>query len=87
AYFYLSSNVFDHLRKLQRPLKLISAGMFIIALGVLLAAFISYGEQLGFELYFAQLPLEVYFYIMYIIGSLMIFFGSRQFIYKPVIRV
>lgn len=83
AYFYLSADAFDSLSLLQRPIKWIAAGIFIIALGVLMAAFISYEEQQGFQLYFYDLPLQVFFYIIYIIGSALIFVGARQFTYRP----
>ena len=87
AYFYISANVFENLHLLQRPLKLISSGMFIIAIGVLLAAFISYEAQQGFDLYFYGAPLQIFFYILYIIGSVMILLGSRKFTYRPFEKV
>ncbi len=83
AYFYISTGTFEHLHLLQRPIKWIAGGIFLIALGVLTAAFISYEEQQGFQLYFYELPLQVLFYIIYIIGSLAILFGARQFTYRP----
>ncbi len=83
AYFYLSTDTFASLRLLQRPIKWIAAGIFLIAVGVLMAAFISYEEQQGLQLYFYDLPLQVFFYIIYIIGSLGILFGARQFSYRP----
>ncbi len=82
AYFYISAGVFVHLNLLQRSLQLISSGMFIIAIGVLMAAFISYESKLGFELIFYGLPLQVLFYIIYIIGSLLILVGSRGFTHR-----
>ncbi|OHA16438.1 MAG: hypothetical protein A3C79_02340 [Candidatus Taylorbacteria bacterium RIFCSPHIGHO2_02_FULL_45_28] len=82
SYFYISAGVFDRLNLLQRPLKWIAAGMFIIAIGVLMAAFISYEAKLGFELIFYGLPLQVLFYILYIIGSLMILIGARRFTHR-----
>ena len=83
AYFYLSTDAFAHLHLLQRPIKWIAAGIFLIAIGVLLAAFISYLDAQGLQLYFYDLPLQVLFYIIYIIGSLAILFGARQFSYRP----
>jgi len=82
AYFYISAGVFVHLNLLQRSLQLISSGMFIIAIGVLMAAFISYEDKQGFELVFYGLPLQVLFYIIYIIGSCMILIGSRGFTHR-----
>jgi putative Ca2+/H+ antiporter (TMEM165/GDT1 family) len=83
AYFYLSTGAFEHLHLLQRPIKWVAAGIFLIAIGVLMAAFISYEEQQGLQLFFYELPLQVLFYIVYIIGSLLILFGARQFTYRP----
>jgi hypothetical protein len=83
AYFYISANVFANLNMLERPLKLISSGMFVIAIGVLLAAFISYEAEQGFDLFFYGLPLQIFFYVLYIIGSLMILLGARKFTYRP----
>ncbi len=83
AYFYLSTGAFEHLHLLQRPIKWIAAGIFLIAIGVLMAAFISYEEQQGFQLYFYQLPLQVLFYVIHIIGSIAILLGARQFTYHP----
>lgn len=82
AYFYLSTDTFKHLHLLQRPIKWIAGGIFLIAIGVLTAAFISYEEQRGFILYFYDLPLQALFYIIYIIGSLMIMVGARRFTYR-----
>lgn len=45
SYFYLSTDIFINL--LQKPLKYIASGMFIISLGVLMAAFISYESKQG----------------------------------------
>jgi hypothetical protein len=80
AYFYLSSDIFMVL--LKRPLKLISTGMFVIAIGVLLAAFISFEAEQGIVLALYGVPLSAYFYILYIIGSLFIAFGARQFTHR-----
>ena len=81
AYFYLSAGIFMNL--LRRPLQLISSGMFLIALGVLLAAFISYEANLGVAVIFFGIPASVFFYILYIIGSITIAFGARQFATHP----
>lgn len=83
AYFYLSTGAFDNLHLLQRPIKWIAGGIFLIAIGVLMAAFISYEEQQGYQLYFYDLPLQVLFYIIYIIGSIMILVGARKFTASP----
>lgn len=82
AYFYISAGVFDRLNLLQRSLKWIAAGIFVIAIGVLMAAFISYEEKQGFVLIFYGLPLQVLFYILYIIGSSMILIGARKFTHR-----
>ena len=81
AYFYLSAGIF--MKLLRKPLQLISSGMFLIALGVLLAAFISYEAQQGVNVVVYGIPLSVFFYILYIIGSITIAFGARQFATHP----
>ncbi|HTK33583.1 MAG TPA: hypothetical protein VL335_03540 [Candidatus Paceibacterota bacterium] len=81
TYFYTSAGIFMNL--LRKPLRLISSGMFLIAIGVLLAAFISYESQLGLELYVGNIPLSAFFYILYIIGSIVIGLGARQFATHP----
>lgn len=82
AYFYVSAGVFDHLHTLRHSLKWIAAGMFIIAIGILMAAFISYEAKLGFELIFYGFSLQVFFYMIYILGSLMVLIGARQFTHR-----
>lgn len=82
AYFYFSANIFEHLSLLKKPLKLISTGMFIIAIGVLIGAYISYEAQQGINLYLYNVPLQVFFYILYIIGSVFIFLGARRFTHR-----
>jgi hypothetical protein len=82
VYFYQSAGVF--IKLLRKPLRLISGGMFVITLGVLLAAFISYEAQIGYAFVsYGFLPISTYFYILYIIGSVMIAFGARQFTARP----
>ncbi len=81
AYLYVSAGIFLDL--LKRPLKLISSGMFVIAIGVLLAAFISYESNLGFTVWLYGLPLQILFYLLYIIGSIMIVLGARKFTTHP----
>ncbi len=82
GYFYQSSSIFVSL--LKRPLQLISAGMMLMMLGVLIAAFISIAEMDGVVLSIAGLPIQVLFYLIYIVGSVIIFLGARQFVHKPV---
>ncbi len=82
AYLYQSADIFVNL--LRKPLHLISSGMFIITIGVLLAAFISYEGSQGIMFLFYGVPISALFYILYIIGSILIFLGARQFSYKPV---
>ncbi len=81
TYFYVSAGIFMNL--LKRPLRLISSGMFLIALGVLLAAFISYESGLGVTVILFGIPASAFFYILYIIGSITIAFGARQFATHP----
>ena len=81
VYFYQSAGIF--MKLLRRPLRLISSGMFIVTLGVLLAAFISYEAQYGYTFVSYGVPISVFFYILYIIGSIMIGLGARQFATHP----
>ena len=81
TYFYLSAGIFMNL--LRRPLRLISSGMFMIAIGVLLAAFISYESQFGLIFLLFGVPISAVFYVLYIIGSVMIAMGARQFTTHP----
>lgn len=83
AYFYLSAEGFARLRLFQSSLKYIATGTFIIALGVLLAAFITYEAKLGFDLFLYGVPLQAIFYILYIIGSVLILMGARRFTSRP----
>ena len=86
VYFYQSAGVF--IKLLRKPLRLISGGMFIITLGVLLAAFISYESQIGYQFVsYGIVPVSTYFYILYIIGSIMIGIGARQFTARPSAQV
>lgn len=82
AYLYQSADIFVNL--LRKPLRLISGGMFVITIGVLLAAFISYESQFGLAFFFYSIPISAFFYILYIIGSVLILLGARQFAYRPV---
>ncbi len=79
TYFYISAGVFAHLKLLRHSLQLISGGVFIIAIGVLLAAFISFEAGQGFVLLFYGVPLQVFFYALYIIGSVLISVGAHSF--------
>jgi hypothetical protein len=81
TYFYASAGIFMNL--LKKPLRLVSSGMFLIALGVLLAAFISYESRQGIEFYISGIPLSAFFYIFYIVGSVIIAWGARQFATHP----
>jgi membrane protein implicated in regulation of membrane protease activity len=54
-----------------------------IAAGVLLAAFLSFEGQLGVSLVYFGIPLQVVFFLLYIVGSILIFFGARQFTRRP----
>ncbi len=83
AYFYISAGAFGHLNLLRDSLKLISSGMFIIAIGVLIGAFISFEAKQGFDLFFYDIPLQAFFYLLYIIGSVLILFGARKFTARP----
>ena len=90
AYFYISAESYSRLRLLQSSLKYFALGMFVIATGVLLAAFINYEAQQGFDLYLYGIPLQAFFYVLYIIGSVFTLIGARSFTSranKPVVDV
>lgn len=81
AYFYQSSSVFmDALRK---PLKWIGGGMIIISVGVLISAGLSYEMSQGYTINFLGLPLATFFYILYLLGSIMIAYGASKLTRKP----
>lgn len=82
VYFYESTGIFVNL--LQKPLRLISSGMIVISFGILLSVFISFYQNLGYSIAIMNVPISVLFFLMYLIGSLMIFSGARQFSIKPV---
>jgi C4-dicarboxylate transporter len=82
GYLYQSADIFVNL--LRKPLRLISSGMLVITAGVLLAAFISYESQLGVVYLVYGVPISAFFYVFYIIGSVLILLGARQFTYHPV---
>lgn len=81
TYLYRSADIFVTI--LKRPLKFISSGIMIIAAGVLLAAFLSYEGQLGHSFVYFGIPLQVVFFLLYIVGSIFIFYGARQFTHRP----
>jgi hypothetical protein len=81
TYLYQSADIF--VTMLKRPLKFISAGIMTIAAGVLLAAFLSYESQLGSTFIYFGVPLQAIFFLLYIIGSIFIFVGARQFVHRP----
>ncbi|MEK7641755.1 MAG: hypothetical protein AAB365_02055 [Patescibacteria group bacterium] len=83
AYFYISAESFPRLRLFQSSLKYIALGMFVIASGVLLAAFISYEAKQGFDLFLYGIPLQAFFYVLYIFGSISILIGARKFTARP----
>ncbi len=80
-YFYQSSDIFTAI--LQKPLKYISTGVIMIMLGIFLAVFISFEYSIGNAVYVYAIPLNALFFLLYIIGSIFIFMGARQFSHKP----
>lgn len=82
-YFYQSTDIFTSI--LQRPLKYISTGVIMIILGIFLAVFIAFEQSLGRAVFVYTVPLEVLFFLLYIVGSIFIFMGARQFSHKPVV--
>ncbi len=82
-YFYQSTDIFTSI--LQRPLKYISTGVIMIILGIFLAVFIAFEQSIGRAVFIYTVPLEVLFFLLYIVGSIFIFMGARQFSHKPVV--
>ncbi len=81
-YFYESTDIFTGL--LQKPLKYISTGFIMIMFGVLIAVFILYQEKLNNAVYlFNFIPLQALFFLLYIVGSIFIYIGARQFSVRP----
>jgi hypothetical protein len=83
TYIYLSAESFPRLRLFQSSLKYIALGMFTIVIGVLLAAFISYEAKQGYDLLLYGIPLQVFFYLLNMIGSMFILTGVRRFTFRP----
>jgi len=81
VYFYFSADIFTNI--LKRPLKMISAGMLAIDLGVVLVAFTIYESSNGVNVNFLGMPLSTCFYVLYFLGSVMVIFGSRKFTRQP----
>ena len=81
AYFYFSADIFTNL--LKRPLKMISAGMLAIDLGVVLIAYVAYESSQGVNMGIMGIPLSDFFYALYFIGSVTVIFGSRKFTRLP----
>jgi hypothetical protein len=82
AYLYEISSSFTII--LGGAIKWIAGGMMIIAAGVLIAAYISYAERLGATIYLYGMPLQAYFFILYIVGSICIAVGAKKFVTNPV---
>ena len=81
AYFYASTDIF--LNFIKQPFKYIATGIMCISAGVLLAAVITFGAGRGVEYVFYGIPLTVFFYILYIVGSLFIILGAEKFTKRP----
>ena len=80
-YFYQSADIF--VISLQKPLKYISTGITMIILGIFLAVFISFEYSIGNIIYVYTLPLNFIFFLLYLIGTLLIFIGARKFSHRP----
>ena len=81
AYLYFSANIFVDI--LKRPIRLISWGMLLIDFGVLLVTVISYEASQGRDLSLFNISLSVYFYVLYLVGSILVVWGARQFKHSP----
>ena len=80
-YFYFSADIFVNL--LKRPLRFISVGMLLIDIGVLFVTFFSYGALKGEDFALLGVPLSTYFYIFYVVGSVLVILGAKQFKRSP----
>jgi len=78
SYFYFSVDIFMSI--LKKPLKMISAGMLAINIGVALVVFLAFNGTSDVGLH--GLPLSSLFYILYFAGSIMVIYGSRQFTHR-----
>ncbi len=70
---------------LRKALRLIALGLTCFTFGVLLASLLVYSPELGVAISvspYANL-LSAVFYLIYILGSLLVFLGSRQFNARP----
>lgn len=85
TYFYQSTEIFTNL--LKKPLRIISSGMIVMSIGVLLAAFISYESKAGLRFTFYGVPFEAFFYVLYIVGSILILLGARKLVSRPKLTV
>src|SRR4051812_41709534 len=81
AYFYTSAGIFMDL--LKRPIRLIASGMLVISIGVLVAAWISFEQTQGYDMILYGIPVAAYFYVLYIVGSILILLGARKFTHRP----
>ncbi len=81
TYFYLETGIF--MKLLKKPLRLVALGMFIISLGVMLSAYITYMNSLGVAILVVGVPLTAAFYWLYLLGSILIAFGARGFASHP----
>jgi uncharacterized membrane protein len=81
AYFYFSVNIFTDI--LKQPLKMISAGMLVINLGIFLVAFMTYRSINGIDISFFGISPSIFFYALYFLGSIMVILGSRKFSHQP----
>jgi len=81
AYLYFSADIFVNV--LRKPLRLISWGMYCLDFGVLLVTIVSYEAANGHYLSLAGIQLGVFFYLFYVVGSVLIILGAREFKHSP----
>ncbi len=81
-YFYLSTDIFVNI--LKKPLRLISSGMIVISFGILMAVFITFYQNQGQQILLFNIPTSAFIFLIYIIGSSLIFSGARQFTRKSI---
>lgn len=82
---YMYQSVIDiFMPGLRKALRLIALGLVCFTFGVLLAAFIIFSPELGVSIdpHYINI-LSAGFYMLYIIGSILVIMGARRFALRP----
>ena len=72
---------------LRNALRYIALGMVSFTFGVFLAAIVIFSSELGLSIASYVDLLSAGFYILYIVGSILIVIGARQFAFRPAQKV